>query len=501
MSPRLRRPSGDEGLGMIMVIGISGVVFTLAFVAVAYALNGLAQSRARTGFELSLAVSEAGIDRTLGELQEAFTSYNQDYPVPNAPTVFEPTPWCNATPVEYPVSAPGGVFASEADERTWARDVLEDLVPVTGCVQSGAQGEYVVLKPVSPLVGGLYPKSGKVYSLSAVPSFSDPESKTRLLKSEYVFMPYRPTHAILAGGPLTVSSSTTVQSAYGIPPEAASIHSNATVSGDGNPTSTGPVTSTDASSFSSNNFPGDTVTSAPVQRIPRVDAEAFYYQAAANDPTAISTWYDLCPDGQVLPYAGALGPCGSTEPSLGTATTSAKVLGWNYDATARQWTGTPDIQPGTYFAKHSNIINGTGNPEFSRLTLIAMAENLDDCATKQYGNIEWDRYDIKVPAFKNLWMYADTDVVTGSNFNAGSGITAPPVVSGMFIAGDQMSLQTSSSGAVGAVAIADNCETPPTRGRVTVNEVKNPTIYFDPNSDAPFTSVITTSLWLDYSGG
>ena len=65
----------------------------------------------------------------------------------------------------------------------------------------------------------------------------------------------------------------------------------------------------------------------------------------------------------------------------------------------------------------------------------------------------------------------------------------------MFIAGDQISLQTSSSGAVGSVLAGNTCSTSPL---VTTNEVKNPAIYYDPNSTAPFTSIITTTLWLEY---
>ena len=61
-----------------------------------------------------------------------------------------------------------------------------------------------------------------------------------------------------------------------------------------------------------------------------------------------------------------------------------------------------------------------------------------------------DRYDPAAPTFTNLFMYADADLRTGANFNAGSiGGNGLTPVSGMFIAGDQVQLETSSSGAVG----------------------------------------------------
>ena len=40
----------------------------------------------------------------------------------------------------------------------------------------------------------------------------------------------------------------------------------------------------------------------------------------------------------------------------------------------------------------------------------------------------------------------------------------------------------------------------PGEGYITSNEIKNPAIYYDPNSDAPFTSLIDTTLWLEYVG-
>ena len=501
------RARGDEGVGLILVIGISIFVFTLAATAVAYSVNGISQSRNRTSFEKSLATAESGIDFTLSKLQTAFTNYNRDYPVPSPPdALVEPAPWCDAPVVDFPAApadGANGIFSSEDAERSWARAQIDALRGVSNCIQNSADGQYIVLKPRSPLVTGPYPKAGKVYSLSALPSFNDPHAHFRLVKSEYVFMPYRPTHAVLTSGPVAISSSTTVTAAYGVDPAEASIHSNATVSGTGNPTVTGVVSSTGASSFRSNNFasnPGGTVSSLPVQAIPKVNANNFYFQAVANDSAAITDWYDLCPDGFVRPYSTS-GPCTAVT-SIGNAATT-QVRGWTYNSTTHLWTATPNILSGTYYALRGNITAGTANIALPKLTLVAEAENAADCTTKRYGNIDWDHYNIGAPAYHNLWMYADADIWTHSNFSAGSGITAPPVVSGMFVAGDQINMETSSQGAVGSVVSANQCSTPPALpvGLSTTSEVKNPAIYYDPNSDAPFTSVITTSLWLDYSGG
>lgn len=495
-------PRNDDGAGLILVIGVTTLVMVLATTAVAYAVMGISQSRNRSSYEQSLTVAETGIDQTLAKLQAAFDSYNLDYPVPSPPSVVEPSPWCQTSVIEFPPAGQDGddgTFSTEDAERTWAMGHLTTLTSVAGCVQDSTEGEYVVLKPVTPLVGGLYPKSGKVYALAAVPSFADVDARTRLVKSEYVFMPYRPSHAVLTAGPVTISSSTAVRAAYGVDPTEASVHSNATVAGVGNPTVTGYVTSTGTSSFSSNNFLGTAVGSATAQRIPTVNARSFYHKAPDSDPAAMSDWYDLCPDGAVRPYSTS-GPCTATT-AIGNAT-SAQVRGWRFTSAGRQWTATRDTIAGTYYAYQGNIDVGTGNAEIPQLSLIAEAENSGSCTVKRYGVIEWDHYVMRAPAFKNIWMYADADIITHSNFTAGSGITAPPVVSGMFIAGDQISMQTSSTGAVGSVMAADQCATPSMpSGRVTTSEIKNPTVYYDPNSDAPFTSIITTSLWLDYSGG
>ena len=491
------RATGDEGVGLILVIGVSILVFALAATAAALAVNGVAQSRQRTGFETSLALSETGVDRVLSEVQGAYTAYNKDYPAPGPVSLVEPTPWCAGTAVSFPATGEGagGAFSSKNAERTWARARLNALVAAGTCIQTDGAGQYVVVKPVSSNVQG-----GRVYALSAIPSFAAPGARTRLIKSEYVFMPYRPLYAILTAGPLEISSSTTVSFAAGVFPAAATIHSNATITGVGNPTVTGLVSSTSPSTFSSNNFAsnvGGTVALKAAERMPLVSANAFYFKAGA-DTAAMIDWYDLCKDGAVRAYAST-GPCTSST-VLRAATSTVQFRGWDFSTSTRTWIASKFTLPGTYYAYQSNIDVGPGNGTFPRMTLVAEAENATNCATKRYGNITWDHYTLSTPAYNNTWMFADSDIVTNSNFSAGS--FGPPVISGMFVAGDQISMQTSSAGAVGSVVSANNCATPSgSGGLITTSEVKNPAIYFDPNSDAPFTSIITTSLWLDFSGG
>jgi hypothetical protein len=149
---------------------------------------------------------------------------------------------------------------------------------------------------------------------------------------------------------------------------------------------------------------------------------------------------------------------------------------------------------GVYFIHQGDVTNGVGNAVIPNISVIASSKNADNCGSKQYGNITWDHYDMQAPAYRNLFLYADADVVTTSNVNYGSGGTSGAVVSGMFVAGDQISMQTSSQSAVGSVLAADQCSTSPL---VDSNEAKNLNVYFDPNSDSPFTSIVTTTLWAE----
>ncbi len=468
------------------MIGVTAFVTVLIVTASVVAVHGLKQSQNRAKFEQSLASAENGVDSTLARLQKAFDDYNADYPIPSLGTLAEPTPACSAPEVAQP--AP---FATQAAEDTWARTQLAALP--SSCWQTGASGDYLVLKPATPLVNGAYPKYGKVYALGMSPSHTDAGAVTRMVKAEYVFMPFRPTHAVLTGGDLNISSSTTVTAAYGVDPALAAVHTNGSVTSVlGNPTVSGPVTSTgnspgvSSNKFASNGASG-AVMSKPPQSIPKVNARTMYF-LASGVPGGTTNWYDLCADGTARPWS-ASGPC--TGASIG----SSPVRGWTYNSGSHLWTATRDALSGTYYVNGADVTSANGVATFTNFTVIAASTNPDNCATKQYGNINWTRYDILAPSYPNVWFYADADIATGSNFSAGSGISAPPVVSGMFIAGDQISLQTSSSGAVGSVLAGNTCSTSPL---VTTNEVKNPAIYYDPNSTAPFTSIITTTLWLEY---
>jgi hypothetical protein len=491
-----RRMHSEDGFGLILVIGFITIITTLVFIAGTIAVTSLTSSRQRVSYEQAIATAENGVDFTLAHLQTAFDDYNADYPIPSLPTTAVPSPFCNGTPVDDP--AP---FTTEAAEKAWAKAQLAALLAAhPSCVTKAGDGDWLVLKPRTPLVDGKYPKYGRIYAMGWSPSRTSPNAKVRLVKEEYIFMPYQPTNAVLTGGDLVLDSSTTVRAAFGVDPTLASVHTNGSLSTSGNPTVTGMVTSTGSSSAQSNNFnttlnPGGSVSTSSLQSVPTVNAHSFYFKALNDHPEESATWYDLCSDGYAYTQSAG-GPCTGTQLNGGTQNA---FNGWSYTSSSHTWVASRNTVDGTYYIDKGNVDVGSGNGSFQNITVIASADNPTNCSSKKYGNINWDHFDMKNPSYPNLWMLADSDIVTHSNFSAGSGTTSAPVISGMFVAGDQMQMETSSQGAVGSVVVGDQCSNG-NPDLVTSSEIKNPAIWYDPNSEAPFTSIIDSTLWLEYAG-
>jgi hypothetical protein len=510
----------EAGIGLILVIGIAIFVTALTTTAVAIAMSGLSQSRNRVSYEQALAVAETGVDFALGNIQKAFDDYAADFPIPSPVTVAEPSPVCPLAAMADTTARP----MTDTQERDWAKQQIQTIITDSNqsCIQHSPNGDYVIFKPLATLANGA-PKAGRVYVQSWVPRYGDPHAVSRLIKNEYVFMPYRPQMAVLTGGDLQIDSSTTVTAASGVNPLTAGVHANGEITvASGNPSVSGAVTSTDSSSGSSNNFtspsnPGGAITHLDKQRLPVIDAISLYKQAPANLPN-MSTWFDLCPDGSVRSYS----PDATPTPCDGTVLNAASgggfvqpFRGWSLNTSTHTWIADTPISDGIYYAYQANVDVGNGNGSVSNLTVIAQAaysSGVVSCANKMYGSINWNHYALGAPAYPNLWFYADSDINTGTNFTAGSNSSASAVISGMFVTGDQINMQTSSQGAVGSVVAADQCpskpmgSTPvvepqlPGEGSVTTNEIKNPAIYFDPNANAPFTSIVDTTLWLEYVG-
>ena len=210
---------------MILVIGI--VIFVAGITATAgvVAINGLSQSRQRIAFEQSLAAAEAGIDRTLGQVQWAYDSAFADYPIP-APGV-APVAACTASSVQLPPESLGSGW----DEKTWAEarlDALEAAPMVSGkpaCLVSTPTGDVLILKPINA-EGRRDIKYGRVYARGWSPRWGHDKAVERTIKVEYVFMPYQPKHAVLTGSNLELQGSYLVDEANGVPVATAGVHTN-----------------------------------------------------------------------------------------------------------------------------------------------------------------------------------------------------------------------------------------------------------------------------------
>jgi hypothetical protein len=454
-----RRLSGDEGFGMITVMGFSLVLFGLLSVAFTVGTNALQSSRSHYSFDQALDNAETGIDQMLGRLQKN-TSYTL----------------CGCT-------TPTGGFATEAAERSWARSTVAALAASQpSLLQSTGNGQFLSIHPSNRYT---------VYSMGWVPSYAK-AVKTRLLKAEYLFAPYKPTEAILTNGDLDISGSVLVDATDTTVP--AGVHTNANVTtNNASLTVSGPVTSSGTYDVNGNVSVGSgSGGGMPLETVPSISARYVYTsQSAAYS----QNWYDLCPDGSVhSPDSAATTPCTGTALSTG----GASYRGWDFTPgsgnTAPLWSMTTAASPyqGVYYVYQGDaeIGHGGGNSSTAwNATVIAEAKagGSTDSATcnKLGGNISWKLYDVSA-YISGLVMEAEGDLTDSANNNAGDGL---------FAAGDQVYLSTSSATLTGSVVAANQC--PNTSNPSTVQGV---TLHYDQNAEAPIQSVVRTTLWLEYVG-
>jgi hypothetical protein len=495
LSRAAHRNEKDAGIGMIMVIALAGVITVLIGVLFTIAINSLAGSNRHQHFDLALTSAESGIDKTLARLQLYYNEGNttSTYTTPSTGLDgFEPDPVCDA-----PVIPWGGPFqgaTAQTDERNWAISRIKALVAAhPSCLQHSDNGDYATIAP-GPSAAGANPNA--VYSMGWAPGYGEPKAKSRLIKAEYLFVPYTPHNAILTAGDLEIDSSTTVN---GVGSNLADVHSNGSISTQGNPTVTGQVSSTQPSGGCGNRCGGSgAIDTTPAQGIPTINARNFYSRLALTE----DNWYDLCPDGAVH-YPSSSTPCtGSVVPS-GDATTVASsgfhgwsFLGSNGDGTVTWQASKSGISlSGTYYVYNGNVTQGQANRDSAKITVIA--QSVGSSCPKKGGNITWQHSDIPGPSIKGLFFLADADLLITSNFGGGTEFDG-----GLFLAGDQIEVDTSSQADYGGIIAADQC----TDGGLGIdknlvkNLVKNPVITYLPNVANFFDVVIDTTLWLEYPG-
>jgi hypothetical protein len=95
-------------------------------------------------------------------------------------------------------------FVSESAEKSWARSAISSAIAADpSLLKTTAEGQYVAIRPANKQA---------VYAMSWVPSRAAAK-KSRLVKSEYLFAPYKPGNAVVTEGDLTFSGSVTIQAA------------------------------------------------------------------------------------------------------------------------------------------------------------------------------------------------------------------------------------------------------------------------------------------------
>ena len=478
MSRRLRRPAprDDDGIAMILSVGITAVVAMLLVVAYTVTTGSLRSADQHTAFERALSVAEAGVDSVLARLQLAYDTARADHPVPG-PT----DPVCPGPALTAP-----DAFAGPEAERVWARQVLDALPP--SCTLTVGGGEVKAVKPAN---------RQSVYALAAVPGFADPDARTRLLKSEYLFSTYRPDHAVLTGGNLCIRGSVLVDAVR--EDVAASVHANADVAtscsgngvGAGSSEIEGRLTASGTATVNSNlEVAGGVAGGQPKVRLPSLDPRPVYLAEHARFP---GRWFDLCPDGRVLAPSPS-GPCTSL-----TVLGQAPFQGWSFSAgsgaSAPVWSMTTRSSPypGIYYVFEADaVVGGRGgshddDPPWNATVLAESAPTGGPLAAcgKRGGNITWKLEHVR-NVLPGIVFLAEGDLIGSANSRAENGLLA---------AGDQVVLSTSSASVRGAVVAGDTC-----REGGEINEVQGVRIEYDGSVEARLSSVVRSVLWLEYVG-
>jgi hypothetical protein len=445
----------DQGIALAMVLLITVAVSGLIASMVIVGTGSLRSATGHAKFDQSLAAAEAGLDSMLAELQS-------DQGFSNVGSV--PSSWATSPP-------------TEAVEQAWARAAI--LAEGSGSLVDAGVGEYVAIKPAG---------WNSVYAMGWSPSKAAPKATARLVKAEYLFSPYKPGNAILTSGNLSFSSSVTVDVATGLVGKA-NVHTNGGVNGTGcSQTVNGTVTSSGA--YGVCGSVGDTGSGGgyPIEDVPEINTRYVYDKFASS--YAATSWYDLCNDGTVKRPGTT--PCSGTQ--LADVSGGGTYRGWSYGSgsgtTAPIWTmGSTSWGPGIYYAYRSDATMDR-NTNVASATVIAEGAPTGGptsrCGMKG-GKITAKLVGIGSAALPGVVFMADDDLEVTANFEGGVGL---------FGAGNQVKLETSSNGITGTVIANDKCTAGGDR-----NEVKNAVVNYDRNVEVPLLDMIRTTQWLELKSG
>lgn len=467
MTRHKRLPRNDEGFGLVLVMGLSVVLLGLVGLIVSVSINSIRSAKNHQDFQNALAVAETGVDQTLATMVT-----NKNY-----------------NPCGCAVPAASLPFTTEAGERTWAKSTFATLLGNGSLTtQTTAEGEYAVMRPSNKQT---------VYSLGWVPNRANAK-KTRLIKSDYLFAPFKPGNALTTQGDLTFSGSVTVQAA-GSNPTAfpAPVHTNSAVSSSASSiTVQGDVTSTGNYGLASGaNVGTGSGGSKPQEAVPTVDPLTVYRDVSSD--LYASQWFDLCPTGQVRakvvtsPSTPTPVPCTGTLIADAALTTGGLTqYGWSFSLVSGVPTwrmGTPNSNyTGTYYVYQGDAeIDGGTNGQNTPWNATVLVEAGGTGCARVGGNLSTRLTDISsfLPGFV---LVAGADLTFRTNLTSGDGV---------FSAADQVYMQTSSASLTGFVVASDAC--PDTSNPSSIQGV---TINFDNTLEVPLASAVRTTQWLEYVG-
>ncbi|MFL6288324.1 MAG: hypothetical protein ACJ73L_07995 [Actinomycetes bacterium] len=487
---RQRLTDHDDGMAMILVLCTSLVISLLVGIGLAVTLSVLRGSTSHQAYEGSLAAAESGIDKELSMVQ---TYHNmtpaQDYVTPavcNVPAGTLTTQLNTAS-----------TFATATAERTWAKAVIAALP--ASCVKTTSAGQYIAFRPTG---------RNSVYSMGWAPNQASDLARPRLLKAEYIFSPYQPGSALLTAGNLDFGGSVDVTTA--LTATGANVHTNGSASMPASVSIAGTMTAAGTLSGCGSNVTGGCTPGSPVQSVPDANPRAVYTTFNSSTPQA-SGWYDLCPDG-IARYPATTGPCTGT--SVGSS--GSAPGGWTFTAgnstTSPQWSINMNAvgsspSPTVYYAYGSNVRMDGNNSVTMPYTILVEGITSTDA-------VGWPT----VSAYSGSAIcgevggdfYAKQVSLVPSSLVAGLGIMATGQISlntqtqigidgngAMVLAGHNLTTQASAGTTIIGAMVANN--TCSASGRDT-NSPQGWTIKYDRTAEVPVSSLINTTLWLEYTG-
>jgi hypothetical protein len=458
------RVDDEAGFGLILVIGLTTVITGLVAVSFVLISNAARGSSRHVAYQQTGDAAEMGVDRELARLQ---AWHDAGQAVSGNTVTYAP--------------------ASGQSEGQWAFQALTALANQGGTcknvsdVKDGTStGQYVSAAATN---------RNAVYSIGWEPSCATP-TRTRVLKSEYLFSTFHPNEAILTGGTLDITGSVTTDSDTtgvggihangGLDDGNNSLVTNAPVSASGTPCN---ITSSKVQSSQ---------CGAPQENMPTIDPRQIF-NSLSTSTAYNSHWYDLCNDGSVQapPTTAGGTPCSAGNTVLGSGTVKNGFDGWTFTTDSNgipTWSDGNSHVAGVYYAYHSNI-HIQDNASATE-TVLAEADTSQGVCQKVGGNIYQKLLNI-TPYISGLTMMAGQDITLESNFTDGS-----PTNPGLIAAADQVDLNTSSAVIYGAVVAGDACDTSGTGG-IHIDSAQGVTIHYMGAMDTPVGDLIRSTLWLE----